>query len=216
MRPIFHAELVNGDGGDPALFVDFQFMNQALLFDLGDLSSLSPKKMLRVTAAFVSHTHMDHFIGFDCLLRTFLGRDKRLLLFGPPGFIGHVHAKLSAYTWNLVGNYSSSLSLFVKELHPEGRCESALFESRKRFTPEYLEPCEIAQGTLIDNPLFRVKFEFLDHVIPCLAFSLEEKSHVNIWKNRIEELGLPKGAWLKSLKEAVLRHEPDDTVIVAE
>ncbi len=216
MRPVFHAELVNGENGDPALFVDFQFMNRALLFDMGDLSPLSPKKMLRLSAVFVSHTHMDHFIGFDRLLRTFLGREKKLLLFGPPGFIGQVLAKLSAYTWNLVGNYSSSLLLFVNELHADGRCERARFDSRRKFLPEFLGSAEIPDGILIDEPLYRVRFDFLDHAIPSLAFALEEKTHANIWKNRLEELGLAPGIWLKSFKEAVLRLDPDDTPIVAD
>ena len=40
---------------------------------------------------------------------------------------------------------------------------------------------------------FRVRCTFLDHRIPCLAFALEEKNHVNIMKNRLAELGLPVG-----------------------
>jgi ribonuclease Z len=74
MRPISEPCLVNGSTGDPGLHVDFLFEKRALLFDLGDLAALPPKKLLRVTHVFVSHTHMDHLIGFDRLSRVSVGR----------------------------------------------------------------------------------------------------------------------------------------------
>ena len=52
---------------------------------------------------------------------------------------------------------------------------------------------------------------FLDHQIPCMAFALEEKFHVNVWKSGLEELGLPTGPWLRDLKSTVARGEPDGT-----
>ncbi len=215
MRPIFHAELVNGDTGDPALFVDILFAGRALLFDLGDLSALAPKKMLRISAVFVSHAHMDHFIGFDRLLRVLLGRDKVVSLFGPPGIARQVEAKLSAYTWNLVGNYASDLVFIVSELCLDGHCEKWAFSSRRAFRRESLGHAAIEKGIIVDEPFLKVRFDFLNHDIPCLAFSIEEKMHANIWKNRLSELGLEAGPWLRHLREAVLACAPDDAVIDA-
>ena len=90
MTPIFSAELVNGPFGDPTLYLDWRFEGRALLFDLGDLGALAPRKILRVSDVFVSHTHMDHFAGFDRLLRLCLGRETAVRLYGPPGFIDRV------------------------------------------------------------------------------------------------------------------------------
>ena len=36
-----------------------------------------------------------------------------------------------------------------------------------------------------------------------------------MWKNRLTELGLPVGPWLKELKDAVVRGAPDDTPVRA-
>lgn len=215
MRPVFLPELVNGDNGDPALFVDFLFRNQAVLIDMGDLAYLSPKKMLRISAVFVSHTHMDHFVGFDRFLRVCLGREKKVLFFGPPGFGKQVEAKLAAYTWNLIENYASDFTLIVTELLGMGNCEKLRFSSRSGFVRECLESAEIRDCILLEDAFFRISFDFLDHGIPCLAFAIEEKFHANIWKNRIVELGLFPGRWMKALKEAVLRRDLDDTVIDA-
>jgi ribonuclease Z len=63
---------------------------------------------------------------------------------------------------------------------------------------------------LLDDPLFRVRVASLDHRTPCLAFAIEEKAHVNVWKNRLSELGLGVGPWLRDLKQAVLRGAPGE------
>ena len=103
MRPIFQAQLVNGVFGDPGVYIDLKFERRALLFDIGDVSGLPTRKLLRISDVFVSHTHMDHFAGFDHLLRVCLGRDFGVRLYGPHPFIDQVEHKLHAYTWNLVG-----------------------------------------------------------------------------------------------------------------
>ena len=107
MKPSFHPRLINDSFSDPGLFIPFLFEKRALLFDLGDLAALSPRDVLKVSHVFVTHTHMDHFIGFDTILRLLLGRDKEIHVYGPSNFIQKVEAKLSAYTWNLVENYDN-------------------------------------------------------------------------------------------------------------
>jgi ribonuclease Z len=211
MKPLFHPRLVNDPFGDPGLYIDFLFDRRALLFDLGDLSPLSARQLLRVSHAFVSHTHMDHFAGFDALLRILLGRGKVLHLFGPPSFIDRVEHKLAAYTWNLVGGYESELVVRATEAHPDGGALTADFGSRDGFRRGPASPSRLAGGVLLDEETFLVRTAFLDHKIPCLAFALEEKFHVNVWKSGLERLGLPVGPWLRDLKSAVARGDPDDT-----
>jgi len=213
MRPIVSAALVNGEFGDPALYLDFRDEKRALLFDLGDIAALAPKKILRLSDVFVSHAHMDHFEGFDRLLRVCLGRHGGLCLYGPPGFIERVEHKLSAYTWNLVERYPGDFTLLVHEVAPGWSVRAARFRANQRFARETLPEERAADGVLLDAPRFRVRAAFLDHGIACLGFALEEKMHVNVWKNRLAEMELPVGPWLNDLKRAVAEDLPDDTPI---
>jgi ribonuclease Z len=215
MRPIFIPELINGVFGDPVLYLDLKFEGRALLLDLGDLAALPPKKMLRVSDVFVTHAHMDHFGGFDRLLRVCLGRDAEVRLYGPPGFIDRVEHKLAAYTWNLVANYPTDFTLRVHEFNADETLRCARFRCHARFVREALDPRAAPDGLLLDEPAFRVRAALLDHDTACLGFAVEEKTHVNVWKNRLAELGLDVGPWLNDLKREVLRGAPEDTRIRA-
>ena len=48
-------------------------------------------------------------------------------LYGPPGFLDPVAAKLAAYTWNLVHHYENDFSLTVHGLLPEGTMAVPVF-----------------------------------------------------------------------------------------
>ena len=111
MTPSFSPHLVNDQFGDPGLYVEVRWSRRALLFDLGDNASLSPSRLLRAQDIFVSHTHMDHFIGFDRLLRIALGRGKHLRVYGPPGLIKNIQGKLQGYTWDLVDGYPLTIEV---------------------------------------------------------------------------------------------------------
>jgi ribonuclease Z len=215
MTPHFLPTLVNRPFGDPGLYLDFLFARRAILFDLGDLAPLAARKLLRISEVFISHTHIDHFIGFDTLLRIMLGRDKSVRIFGPPGILQQVESRLASYSWNLIGSYPTIFTLSVSELHPDGSGRRAQFSSKRAFARESEERFRISDGVILDEENFRVRVAFLEHSIPCLAYAFEEKQHVNFMKNRLAELGVPVGSWLSELKRAVLRGEPDDTVITA-
>jgi len=214
VRPIFDAQLVNRTFGDPGVYVDLKFQRRALLFDIGSIAVLPTRKLLRISDVFVSHTHMDHFSGLDHLLRVCLGRDTGVNLYGPARFIEQVHHKLAAYTWNLVENYQTDFVVTAHELDDRGRMRRARFRSRGRFEPEPLPDVPAAQGVLLEAPLFRVRCRPLEHHdISSLAFAFEESVHINVWKNRLEELKLPTGSWLTELKRQVRAGAPDDTGI---
>jgi ribonuclease Z len=215
LTPHFLPTLVNPPFGDPGVYVDFQFARRAVLFDLGEIHRLGPRKILRLTDVCISHTHIDHFIGFDLMLRIMLGRDMALRLYGPPGILDQVEHRLASYSWNLIQSYPTEFVITVTELRPEGHAVRARFSSRRVFRREEEENLRLTDGVILDEENLRLRVAFLEHSIPCLAYAFEEKLHVNFMKNRLAELGLPVGPWLSEVKRAVLKGEPDDTVVTA-
>jgi ribonuclease Z len=213
MRHLLEPSLVNDPFGDPLLYIDLHDEQRALLLDLGDVAVLPPRKLLRVSHIFVSHTHMDHFAGFDQLLRVVLGRKKRIVLIGGPGFVAQVEHKLRAYTWNVVHRYAVDLVLDVREVDPSGGGRRACFCSRTGFAREQFEPYAWDGDILHDEALLRVRGRFIDHEMPCLAFAVEEKARPRVAKDRLQALGVTTGAWLRELKLAVMSGAASSTPI---
>jgi ribonuclease Z len=213
LRPVLHPKLVNGRFGDPALFVEVQFEKHAVLFDLGDLTALPARKIQRLDHVFVSHTHIDHFIGFDRLLRILVGREKTLHLYGPAGFIEQVCHKLHAYRWNLADRYESDLVFMVTEISHAHERQLARFRLSRAFEKEEVQDGRHTGDLLVTDSTFHVRTAILEHRTPCLGFAIEEPIHVNVWKNRLAELGLPVGPWLNDLKRFVLDDRPDDHLV---
>jgi ribonuclease Z len=213
MTWLVQPSLVNEPFSDPGLFIDFLFGRRALLFDLGDLTPLSPRQLLRVSHAFVSHAHMDHFAGFDRLLRICLHRTTPLHLIGPAEFVDRVEHKLRAYSLNLLNDQSFDFAIRVAEFN--GNCFNRIceFRAREALRRRDMPLIRPMSGMLLDEEDFRIVGAVLDHGIPCLAFAFEEKLRVNVWSEGLKQLKLPVGPWLNEAKRAVRRGEPDDTQI---
>lgn len=212
MNPSFSSYLVNDVFGDPGLYVEVRWSKRALLFDLGHNDNLGPTRLLRAGEIFISHTHMDHFIGFDAVLRVALGRGKTLRLFGPPGLIDNIHGKLCGYTWNLVDGYP--LTIDVREFH-ESEIRQASFRASNGFqrSDHATVPAPPTSGplfTVLEDPMFTVKAVTLNHRIPSFAYVLEEQFHINVNKQKLHEAGLPVGVWLKDVKQHIWKGRSDD------
>jgi ribonuclease Z len=148
---------------------------------------------------------MDHFYGFDRLLRVCLGRNKTIRFFGPEGFLHHIEGKLQAYSWDLVGNYPLPFILVATEVGHGAlrtrtyRCADAFQSHQETQTPW--------NGSLLwSEPRFEITCAILDHGIPCLAFALQERFHIHILPEELERLRLKPGPWLVDFKNAIYRN----------
>src|SRR5687768_11675803 len=176
MKTAIFSRLVNNPFGDPALFISLRWQGRAIQFDLGRIGRMDAGELLKLTHVFVSHAHMDHFMGFDHLLRLFLHRDATLHVYGPERFLERIAGRLAGYTWNLTEEYP--LHIIGHEVRPD-RVISATFRAAGFFAMEDRRE-EPFTGVLVDDPAITVTTAILDHKIPCLAFAVAEKTHLNI------------------------------------
>ena len=211
MQRLFYG-LVNGSFGDPGLHLELG--GEGALFDLGDLMPLKAARIHRVREVFVTHAHLDHFFGFDWLLRIFLGEERRIRIYGPEGLAERVRSKLAGYTWNIEMDFGFEAEVHeVLDRHAlvsRFRCQHGLEgDLRSRERP-------LEGGVLAETPTHRVRAVPVEHGTPCLAFAYEQKRGLHVLEEGLARLGLERGPWLRELKRAVLGGEPADTAFEAD
>jgi ribonuclease Z len=210
MKPTFIHRLIKTPYEDPSLFIRIIREKRAFLFDIGSIYRLKPGDLQKITDVFVTHTHIDHFVGFDTLLRALLRRDTPLRVYGPVNITDCIEGKLRGYTWNLIKEYPLKIKVFCIK---EDKIITSSFHAENCFERTEDGVSDFS-GTLLCEPLFSVKTIQLDHQIPCLSFSLEEEFHININKAALKEKALPVGPWLSDLKNAMREEKLGDTEFI--
>ncbi len=201
MKSNYSVRQLNSSFSDPVFFIRNVYMKKAVMFDLGKLGKIGNHELHDISCVFVSHTHMDHFSGFDRLLRSVLITDMKIRIYGPKNIIKNVEGKLNSYTWNLVDGYG--LEIEVIELDNTDKKKS-VFKAKSGFDREDLE---YADTDLEMDDGFKIKYEIFDHGIPSIGYRLVEPRIINIQKEKLVELGFKEGIWLKELKNKILNNE---------
>ncbi|MHB8428799.1 MAG: MBL fold metallo-hydrolase [Acidiferrobacterales bacterium] len=181
-----------------------------MLFDLEGIHSLPVRKILRLTHSFVAHARRSPFLGFDRSMHICLGRARNMTLFGAPEFIDRTEYRLVACAWNPVQSYATDFAPETSEWWPSGELRRARFCRRSAFRHGNLPSRTAAGGVPLDAENIRMFATSPDHRTACMAFAPKEKQHIDAWKNRLTEPGLPAGPWLTGLEAAVRRGYPDD------
>jgi len=211
MRATFHPVLLHRPTGDPGAWIDLPDAGRAVIVDLPPLHHVSARRLLKLGHAVVTHTHMDHFIGFDHLLRTVLRRERTLTITGPAGFLSSVHGRVAAYAWNLID--ACPVRLRVQEVDGATlRCDAYCASSR-------MEPVRETDvrftGTVHLERAFRIEVATFDHGIPVLGVVVRETRGLAVDKDALARRGLVPGPWLTALKDAIRADCPADTPVEA-
>ena len=195
--------LPNGSDGDSLVLVRLPETGRTMLFDAGDPSRLALRDVLRLDHLFVSHCHVDHFIGFDALVRARVCREDRLTCHGPPGFVDRVASRLGGYDWNLTeGNH---FVLTAREVRGESVL-AACFDSGRAFEREEL-PAEIRPDAAWGDEELEVFAAPLDHHIVSMGWRLQWRDRLHVRNEALREAGLAPGPWLAELKRRLAAGE---------
>ena len=221
----FDLSLANGIQGDPAAFVFFSRSGEAILFDAGSLESLSHKDLLRVRHVCISHTHIDHFIGFDRLIRVNIPHFREISVSGPKGIIQNVSGKLKSYLWNLLEPGQVQFKVF--EISDTGDVTASLISSDFAFEPQPIQlvepklnsvdpqlprkPCayvtSLSDGT-------RIEAVALDHGTPSIAYVCQAPCRYQVQTDQLAQLGLASGPWIRDLQIMLAEDRLDEEIVV--
>lgn len=192
-------------GGDNSLFVriDSGQAVERLLFDAGEgcVAGLSLSEIQSIGHLFFSHLHMDHVAGFDSFFRaTYTRTERPNVIWGPAGSAGILQCRFRGFLWNL--HHGAQGCWRVREVLPN-RIETSRFELGEAFALRHREPDETRPGEVIlDAADYTVAALQMEHLTPSLAYIVREKPRLHLRAERLAELGLSPGPWIRELKAA--------------
>ncbi len=193
---------VSGPSQDPFMLIDFENDGTAILFDCGIRVWGKVRTILKTDHLCISHAHIDHLIGFDHIIRSLLGENKVLNIYGPKGIIHKLHSKLAGYDWDK--SAEQELILSINEYH-----DGLHFNERLACNQQFARPeCPTAEcwdGPIINENRYAVHAVPVSHGgSPCFAYVIIEKDIARIDKNRLENLNIEPGPWVGELLKQYL------------
>jgi len=191
---MFLPEVKSKVNEDISILIKLDNYSFNLICECGDASGLTVKECQNTEAIFISHTHIDHFINFDFILRHQIGIGRRIIICGPEGITQQVQSKIKGYQWNLIEE--NSITYEIREIKKDGHIEIA------EINPPHWEIKTLENknpDTLYKNERFSVDFVILDHKTDSIAYLFQEEDTVKIDLSKSEFKG---GIWVRELKTA--------------
>jgi ribonuclease Z len=193
LEPTFFSGLLD----DPLLYLFIRPLGQGILLDCGRIHHLAKRVIKSVSALFISHAHMDHFMGIDTFIRSVHVSPKTVDLYGPPGMADKLASKLSGYDWNLTEPYWCSFR--VHDIFAD-RIETALFPGPEGFNRLNMPATSRPDTIIYRNQHITVESEEFDHKIPSLAYKVSELPSFRVDEAKLVREGLVRGEWLHTLQ----------------
>ena len=208
--PFSHLDpiLFSGLLEDPVLVVRTNPSRSNLMVDCGQIEHIAKRVIKSIDLLFITHAHMDHFIGMDHFVRCVLVSNKTIKVFGPVNLAEKIHAKMKAYDWNLVEPYFCSLEVF--EIGEE-RIDTYLINGADQFSISKSGSRLRETLTIFENDHIKVEAKQCDHKIPVLIYKFTEKPPYQIDETKLKDCGYKTGPWLEELKDWFHDSQSDET-----
>lgn len=205
-------EVLGEPGRDNAVLatVNTGHSQHRLLLDCGDgcLDTVPRADVQSIEVLFFSHFHIDHIAGFDRFFRANWYRtDAPVRLFGPDDARRILHHRLQGFTWNLVEDLTGEVH--VTEL-ADGVLHTSRYRAREGFATEHPLGEAPFDGVVWRGEDFHVEARVMHHGVPSLAYVVRENDRSHVDLDALASAGLPRGAWLKQLKDTAI---PDQAEI---
>ncbi|OWP77090.1 MBL fold metallo-hydrolase [Flavobacterium oreochromis] len=204
---MFTAEIKSRLGEDISILIKPENYSYNFICECGDASDLTVKECQNTEAIFISHTHIDHFVNFDTILRHQIGIQRRVIICGPEGITNQVQSKIRAYQWNLIDE--NAIVYEIREIKNNRR----IVCSEIRPASWDILPLEQELEHLYSNDKFYVEFEILDHKTASIAYLFKERDTVKI---DIAKSNFKGGAWVNTLKEAFINQNQEALITIEE
>ena len=194
----------NSQFGDSAFFVSNIYTPSKYLIDCGQLS-FKFSQLNSIKYVFISHTHMDHFYGFDKIIRSFINSGEKITIYGPKNIADNIRSKIMGYSWNLISG--NSLNIVAVDIEQE--MLTTLISSENGFNMVQIEnEALVGNESFVLEDNFKVSYQKFDHDITSLGYKIEEYDRVKLNEAKIDELNYIKHSWIRDLKNFYLRDEP--------
>ncbi|MBU5688017.1 MAG: ribonuclease Z, partial [Candidatus Aenigmarchaeota archaeon] len=163
-----------------------------LLFDCGEGTQKQLMKagisFMQISKIFITHWHADHFAGLIPMIQTMNleKRKKPLIIYGP---------EAEKFVSNILdlGYFGVRFPIEARNVDFEGNAIKKIDE-----TDDY---------EVYATPAY--------HTVPAVAYCFKEKDKWNIDEEKLDKLGLKRGAWLRKLKKDG-KYQLKDKVITIE
>lgn len=196
--PTFFAGLID----DPILLLRTRPTGHQLMFDCGQIHHLAKRTFTHLDTIFISHAHMDHWMGIDSVVRQLIAAGKTVDIYGGPGLADKFEHRLRGYDWNLAEDYWSSFRVY--EVFPN-RISCDLFCGADSFKRRHLSAVARQGAVVYQNEYLQVLCASCDHRVESLIYRVNEKPAFKVDRKALDELQLLPGPWLGELKNSVLQ-----------
>ena len=161
--------------GMPSVYLEYR--GHRMLFDCGEATQrqmrIAKIPFMKLDQIFISHFHADHCLGLGGLIQTMdlFKRQKKLEIYGPKGIHDVIEKVITTGHFILEG-----FDLEINEVKPKG----------------------VKQ--IYGDKDYSIKCAQIDHTVPCLGYSFEERDKRKFLKKKALQLGVPEGVLFSRLQ----------------